>query len=97
MDIYSILWTKSNSINIYFVAQIVLICPSEAFSGRLLFSFDMPPSYFDRSQGKQNFSFIAASEISLVLEDFRGQSFTLLNNYLGESYHGVTYACFSSK
>lgn len=50
-----------------------------------------------RSQGKQNFSFIAASEISLVLEDFRGQSLTLLNNYLGESYQGVTYACFSSK
>lgn len=50
-----------------------------------------------RSQGKQNFSFIAASEIPLYLEDFRGQNLTLLNNYLGEPHQGVTSACFSNK
>lgn len=50
-----------------------------------------------RSQGKQNFSFIAASEVPRVLEDFRGQNPILLNNYLGEAHHGVTSVYFSSK
>lgn len=49
-----------------------------------------------RFQGKQNFGFIAAFEIPLVLEDFRGQSLNLLTNYLGESHHGEPSASFSS-
>lgn len=49
-----------------------------------------------RFQGKRNFGFAAAFEIPLVLEDFRGQSLTLLTNYLGESHRGGTSAYFSS-